>query len=153
MIYCQKKFFTQDPVYNSILVQMLIIRILKKGNKNIAQKIVYKALNSIKEQTGKKPITILEQAILNSMPLVELKNKRIGNSIYKIPLELRSIKKISLGLKWIIDSSKNKKGHAFYFKLAQEILDCFNNQGSTIRKKQEMHQIAHKNKTFSYSSI
>ena len=146
----KKRLIPSDPLYNSILVNMLIARILKNGKKNLAQKIAYKALNIIKDKCSSNPLYILETAVRNATPLVEVKARKIGGSTYQVPLEVRAYRGTNLALRWIIQFAKSKYGKNMSIKLASEIMDAANNTGKTIRKRDETHKMAEANKAFAY---
>jgi len=145
-----KKFITPDPIYQSKLISMLTVRILKHGKKGLAQKIIYKALDIIEEKTSNNPLEILEQAIRNSTPLVEVKARRVGGSTYQVPIEVRAYRGTNLALKWLTKFSKERSGKNMSIKLANEIIDASNDIGNTIRKREETHRMAEANKAFAH---
>nr|YP_009732068.1 30S ribosomal protein S7 [Gracilaria edulis]QHS70555.1 30S ribosomal protein S7 [Gracilaria edulis]UAD85659.1 ribosomal protein S7 [Gracilaria edulis] len=146
----KKKAINKDPVYNSKLINMLTIRILKSGKKGLAYKIVYQALDIISKKTSNDPLQILEKAIRNATPIVEVKSRRIGGSTYQVPMEVRAHRGTNLALRWITKFSKGRSGKSMAFKLANEIIDASNENGSTIRKREETHRMAEANKAFSH---
>ena len=139
-----------DPIYNSKLISMLTVRILKNGKKNLAQKIIYEALEIIKEKTQNDPLEILEKAIRNATPLVEVKARRIGGSTYQVPMEVRAYRGTNLALKWISKFANSRNGNNMAIKLANEIIDSSKENGQTIRKKEETHRMAEANKAFAH---
>nr|YP_009369919.1 30S ribosomal protein S7 [Boldia erythrosiphon]ARO90607.1 30S ribosomal protein S7 [Boldia erythrosiphon] len=146
----KKRLCSPDSLYNSRLVNMLIARVLQRGKKNLAQRIVYKALDMIKDKKSAPPLDLLEKAIRNTTPLVEVKARRVGGSTYQVPMEVRSYRGTNLSLRWIIKFSRERLGKNMALKLANEIIDAANNTGSTIRKKEEMHRMAEANKAFAH---
>nr|YP_009511733.1 ribosomal protein S7 [Melanthalia intermedia]AXI97610.1 ribosomal protein S7 [Melanthalia intermedia] len=146
----KKRLTNPDPKYNSKLVSMLTVRILKNGKKELAYKIVYKALDIINEKTSRDPLQVLEQAIRNSTPLVEVKSRRVGGSTYQVPTEVRAYRGINLALRWVAKFAYSRSGKSMAFKLAHEILDASNESGSTIRKREETHRMAEANKAFAH---
>nr|YP_010199050.1 ribosomal protein S7 [Hydropuntia urvillei]UAD88499.1 ribosomal protein S7 [Hydropuntia urvillei] len=146
----KKRLITKDPVYNSKLINMLTVRILKSGKKGLAYKIVYQALDIIHKKTSNDPLKTLEKAIHNATPIVEVKSRRIGGSTYQVPMEVRAYRGTNLALRWITKFSKIRSGNSMAFKLAHEIIDASNESGSTIRKKEETHRMAEANKAFSH---
>jgi small subunit ribosomal protein S7 len=139
-----------DPIYNSRLVTLLIIRVLQSGKKSVAQKIVYNALEIISEKTQENPVGVLEKAVKNVAPQVEVKARRVGGSTYQVPLEIRAFRGINIGLKWIIEFAKGRSGRGMSLKLANEILDATKDTGGAIRRKEQTHKMAEANKAFAH---
>jgi len=146
----KKRIIIPDPLYNSRLVSMLTMRILKSGKKSLAQKIIYKSLDIIKEKTSIDPLEILEKAIRNATPLVEVKARRVGGSTYQVPMEIRAYRGTNLALRWLTQFAKKRSGKNMSIKLANEIVDTANDQGNTIRKREETHRMAEANKAFAH---
>nr|QCI08940.1 ribosomal protein S7 [Wrangelia sp.] len=146
----KKRNIYPDPVYNSKLISMLTVRILKDGKKNIAQKIIYDALEIIQNKTSNDPISILEKAIRNTTPLVEVKARRIGGSTYQVPMEVRAYRGTNLALRWITKFSIARSGNKMSLKLANEIIDAANENGNSIKKREETHKMAEANKAFAH---
>lgn len=139
-----------DPIYDSKLVSMLIAKILKNGKKRIADTIVYNTLELIKEKSECNPLQILEKAIRNATPLVEVRARRVGGSTYQVPIEIRAYRGTSLALRWITKFARAKSGNSMVIKLTNEILDAANENGNAIRKKEETHKMAEANKAFAH---
>jgi small subunit ribosomal protein S7 len=148
----KKKFPELDPIYNSYLVNLLILRILKSGKKNLAQRIVYKTFDIIKAKTNKNPLYIFEKSVKNATPLIEVKTKRIGGSTQQIPNRIHKFKAVTLALRWIIKYAKERSGKTMSMKLAFEIMDSFNRLGNTFKRKEEVHRIAKANKSFVHNN-
>jgi small subunit ribosomal protein S7 len=146
----KKRLALPDPIYNSRLVTMLTVRILQEGKKNLAQRIIYDALELIKEKTGEEPLQILETAIRKVTPLVEVKAKRIGGSTYQVPMEVRAFRGTNLALRWITKFSRERSGKNMSIKLANELMDSANETGNSIRKREETHRMAEANKAFAH---
>ena len=146
----KKRLALPDPIYNSRLVKMLTVRILQKGKKNLAQRIIDDALEWIKEKTGEEPLQILETAIRKVTPLVEVKAKRIGGSTYQVPMEVRAFRGTNLALRWITKFSRERSGKNMSIKLANELMDSANETGNSIRKREETHRMAEANKAFAH---
>nr|YP_009332649.1 ribosomal protein S7 [Membranoptera weeksiae]YP_009332869.1 ribosomal protein S7 [Membranoptera tenuis]AHZ94663.1 ribosomal protein S7 [Membranoptera weeksiae]AKL79125.1 ribosomal protein S7 [Membranoptera tenuis] len=146
----KKRPIKPDPIYNSKLISMLTVRILKSGKKGLAQKIIYQALDIIKNKTQKDPLEILEKAIRNATPLVEVKARRIGGSTYQVPMEVRAYRGTNLALRWMTKFANIRTGTSMATKLASEIIDSSNENGNTIRKKEETHRMAEANKAFAH---
>jgi small subunit ribosomal protein S7 len=139
-----------DTKYGSIIVSKLINASMKDGKKSTAQKIVYGAFDIIKEQTKKEPLEIFRIAIENASPLLEVKPKRIGGATYQVPMEVKGNRKLSLAMKWMITSAKDKKGKAMKFKLADELIEASENKGNSVRKKENVHKMAEANRAFAH---
>lgn len=146
----KKHIIAPDQVYNDVVVSQFINKVMKSGRKTIAQKIVYGAFDIIKEQTKKEPIEIFRLAIENASPMLEVKPKRVGGATYQVPMEVRGERKLALAFKWILDGARAKKGKPMVEKLAQELIDCTNNQGNAIKKKNDTHRMAEANKAFAH---
>ena len=146
----KKHKITPDSIYEDVQVSQLINKIMRGGKKTTAQKIVYGAFEDIKEKTKKDPLEVFKQAVENASPLLEVKPKRIGGATYQVPMEVRQERKIFLALKWIIDGARAVKGKAMREKLAQEIVNVSNNEGSAMKKKNDMHRMAEANKAFAF---
>lgn len=146
----KKRTIYPDPIYNSKLISMLTVRILKNGKKGLAQKIIYEALEIIKAKTSNDPLETLEQAIRNTTPLVEVKARRVGGSTYQVPMEVRAYRGTNLALRWINKFAIARSGISMATKLANEIIDASNENGNSIRKKEETHRMAEANKAFAH---
>nr|YP_009392956.1 ribosomal protein S7 [Caloglossa intermedia]ARW61518.1 ribosomal protein S7 [Caloglossa intermedia] len=146
----KKRTLFSDPIYNSKIITMLTARLLKNGKKGLAQKIIYRSLEIIEEKTKNDSMEILEKAIRNATPLVEVKARRIGGSTYQVPVEVRAYRGTSLALKWLTKFAVNRTGKNISVKLANEIIDSSRETGNTIRKKEETHRMAEANKAFAH---
>nr|WGH12814.1 ribosomal protein S7 [Echinothamnion sp.] len=146
----KKRTIYSDPIYNSRLISMLTVRVLKDGKKGLAQKIIYKALEIIKNKTQNEPLETLEKAIRNTTPLVEVKARRIGGSTYQVPMEVRAYRGTNLAIRWITKFSLQRTGKSMSIKLANEIIDAANENGNSIRKREETHKMAEANKAFAH---
>ncbi len=145
-----KRLIVADPQYNSRLATMMLNKLMLSGKKSIAERILYGALDKIREKTGRIPIDVLNNAIRNATPLVEVKARRVGGSTYQVPIEVRSERGTSLALRWMISSARKRPGRSMVDKLANEILDASNEIGNTIRKREETHKMAEANKAFAH---
>ena len=146
----KRRFPTADPVYNSYLVHLMILKILKSGKKTTAQKIIYESFQIIKEKTQDPPLKVFEQAVKNVTPMVKIKAKRVGGSTYQVPTEVKKFRGINLALCWIVQFAKQRSGKTITIKLANEIIDAAKGSGSAIRKKEETHRMAQSNKAFAH---
>ena len=144
----KKRIIFPDSIYDSRLVSMLVHRIMKNGKKALAFKIVYQALCLIGEKTQQDPLQILENAILNVKPLVEVKARRVGGSAYQVPIEVNSERGTVLAIQWILFAARNRSGINIIIKLTNEILDASNQIGGAIKRRIEVHRMAEANKAF-----
>jgi small subunit ribosomal protein S7 len=139
-----------DIRYNDLELSKFINHIMRKGKKTIAQKIVYNAFDIVKEKTKKEPLEVFKTALENAAPLVEVKPKRVGGATYQIPTEVKGDRRITLAMRWIINSAKAKKNKPMAEKLAQEIIDASNNEGNAVKKKNDTHRMAEANRAFAH---
>lgn len=140
-----------DLQYNNRTLGQLINMVMVKGKKSKAQKIVYDALESVKEQTGVQDVlVVLNKAIENVRPLLEVKSRRVGGATYQVPIEVKPERGVVLALRWIRDLARSRKGKSMQQKLAQEIIDAYKNTGSAIKKKEDTHKMAEANKAFAH---
>jgi small subunit ribosomal protein S7 len=139
-----------DPIYNSRLVTLLVSRILQSGKKSLAQKIVYNALEIISKKTEENPVLVLEKAVKNVTPQVEVKARRVGGSTYQVPIEIRAYRGTNISLKWITEFARARSGKSMSIKLSNEILDAAKETGNSVRKKEQTHKMADANKAFAH---
>lgn len=148
-----KRIVDEDPIFRSRLVTKIVNRAMKDGEKSVAEKQIYLALEILKEKTGKEPLEVLTSAIENVKPTMEVHARRIGGAAYQVPQPVRGDRRESLAIRWIILAARaraNKDFHSFGQKLAAELLDAVNNQGAALKKKLDMHRMAEANKAFSH---
>ncbi|MCL6518613.1 MAG: 30S ribosomal protein S7 [Armatimonadetes bacterium] len=146
----RKREIPPDPVYNSTLVQRFINRLFTRGKKSVGEKILYKALDLIQQKTGKNGLEVLEQAVKNVMPVVEVRPRRVGGATYQVPVEVRSDRRLSLAIRWIITFARKRPGYTMIEKLAGEIMDAAANTGASVKKKEDTHRMAEANKAFAH---
>jgi len=145
-----KRDVLADPIYNSKMVTKLINGIMLDGKKGTAQKILYKALDIVKEKTNKDPLEVLNQAFENIKPALELKSRRVGGSSYSVPMEVREDRANALMLRWLIQYAKNRNGRGMAEKLAAEIMDASNGIGGAVKKREDTHKMAEANKAYAH---
>jgi len=146
-----KRQIDPDPVYNSHLVGKFINKIMMGGKKSIARTIVYDAIEKFaKRVKADNPLEAFEQALENAKPTLEVKSRRIGGATYQVPVEISSDRQLSMAIRWIITHSRAKAGRSMEDGLASELTDCFQNQGTTIKKKDDTHRMAEANKAFAH---
>lgn len=146
----KKRITPPDIKYDSVLVNKLIKRVMKKGKEGVARKIVYSALDIAAKRMNKKPLEILEQAVENAGPLMELRSRRVGGANYQIPYPVQGERKITLAIRWMVGFAKKRKGKPMKEKLAEEIVNICNNEGDTIKKRTDTHKMAEANKAFAH---
>jgi len=144
----KKRSVMPDPVYDSRLVELIVRQIMRKGKKSLAYKIMYETMNQIAETTQQEPLVIIEQAIRNATPLVEVKARRVGGSTYQVPLEILPERGTALAIRWVLSACRNRAGRNMASKLTNELLDASKNSGNAIRKRDEVHKMAEANKAF-----
>jgi small subunit ribosomal protein S7 len=145
-----KRDVLPDPIYNSKLVSRLINRLMVDGKRGKASTILYDAFDQIKEETGNDPMEVFEEALKNIMPVLEVKARRVGGSNYQVPVEVRSDRRTTLALRWLVNYSRLRGEHAMEDRLAKEIMDAANNTGAAVRKREEIHRMAEANKAFAH---
>ena len=145
-----KKISIVDSRYKSTIIPKLINSIMYDGKKTIAEKIVYDALEKIKSKTKDEPINIFNDAIKNVRPTVEVRARRVGGATYQVPTEVKSKRSQALALRWLIDASRKRKDKKMSDKIFNEIYDAYQNRGSAIKKKEDMHKMAESNKAFAH---
>jgi small subunit ribosomal protein S7 len=146
----KKHIIAPDRIYNDVMVSQFINKVMKKGKKTLAQKLVYSAFDIIKEKTKKEPLEVFKQAIENASPILAVKPKRIGGATYQVPVEIKGEKRLALAIKWILDGARAKKGKPMSEKLSQELIDAANNAGGAIKKKNDTHRMAEANRAFAH---
>ena len=140
-----------DPLYKSKLLAKFINNVMQDGKKSVARKVVYTAIEKFaKKSNSEDPLSIFEQALENAKPSLEIKSRRIGGATYQVPIEIPTERRTALAMRWIIKNARNKVGRKMAEGLAMELNDCFNNQGSTIKKKDETHRMAEANRAFAH---
>ena len=145
-----KRDVLPDPIYNSKLVSRLINNIMQDGKKGTAQPILYNAFDIIAEKTGREPMEVFEEAIENIMPVLEVKARRIGGANYQVPVEVRPERRITLGLRWLVQYSRSRGEKTMEQRLANEIIDAANNTGASVKKREDTHKMAEANKAFAH---
>jgi len=148
----KKRIISPDSVYNNVLVSQFINQVMRRGEKNMARRIVYQTFNIIKEKTQKEPLEVFEKAIENVSPALEVRPKRIGGATYQVPMEVKAERRITLSLRWLIQAAKIKKGKSMKDKLAEEIIAASQNTGWAVKKKEDTQKMAEANRAFAHFS-
>ena len=145
-----KRDVLADPMYNSKLVTKLINRLMIDGKKGIAQTILYDALEIVKEKTESEQLEVLDKALANIKPALEVKSRRVGGANYQVPVEVRPDRSQALGLRWLVQYSRLRGGHSMAENLANEIVDASNGVGAAVKKREDTHRMAEANKAFAH---
>lgn len=145
-----KRDVLPDPIYNSKLVTKLINKIMIDGKRGTAQKILYSAFDIVSEKSGRNAIEVFDEALNNIMPVLEVRARRVGGSNYQVPIEVRADRRITLGLRWLVNYSRLRGEKTMEQRLANEILDAANNSGSAVKKREDTHKMAEANKAFAH---
>jgi len=144
----ERRAIAPDPKYNSVTLARFINKIMERGKKSVAQKIVYEALEEAERQEHKPALDIFEQAIRNCTPVLEVKPRRVGGATYQVPVEIRGDRRVTLAMRWLIQSARSRKGQPMRRRLATEITEAFKGTGTTVKKKEDTHRMAEANKAF-----
>lgn len=139
-----------DPVYGSPEVQKFINTILRRGKKSVAEKIVYRSFEIIRERTRQDPLEVFQQAVENVKPVVEVKSRRVGGQNYQVPVEVRPERRTSLAFRWIAQYARTRSGKSMEEKLAAELMEAARNEGNAVKKKLDTHRMADANKAFAH---
>ena len=143
-----KRTIDPDAKFNSVLVQTLINKVMHNGKKSTAERIVYQAMDQVAERTKEDPRQVVEQAIRNTMPILEVRPRRVGGATYQIPLEVRPARQVSLAMRWLLIAARARSGRPMAERLSAELLDAYREQGSAIKKREDTHRMAEANKAF-----
>jgi len=139
-----------DSKYNSELVARFINRLMQRGKKSLAARLLYNALDIVEERTHKNPLEVFHQAIENATPMLEVRSRRVGGATYQIPIEVRPDRRTSLAIRWLIQTAQGRKGKPMAEKLADELMDAARNTGATVKKKEDTHKMAEANRAFAH---
>ncbi len=145
-----RRLIVPDAVYNSELISRFINKMMHGGKKSIAEGIFYRALDLINKRTSKDPLEVLEVAMRNVIPAVEVRPRRVGGATYQVPMEVRAVRKLDLGMRWIISNARKRGGKTMSEKLAGELMDAANNSGASVKKRDDTHRMAEANKAFAH---
>lgn len=146
----EKREVVPDARFSSVIVSSFINRIMGRGKKSTATTLVYDSMDLIAERTGKNPMEVLDQAVKNVGPSMEVRPRRVGGATYQVPMDVAPLRRFTLAMRWIIDASRARSGKTFSEKFASEVMDAASNQGAAIRKRDETHKMAEANRAFSH---
>jgi small subunit ribosomal protein S7 len=139
-----------DPIYQSVLVTQITNKILLKGKKGAARRIVYTAMDIVEQRTGSEPLPILKRAIDNVRPTLEVRSRRVGGSTYQVPVEVRPRRAQTLAVRWLVDFARKRRESTMSERLANEILDAANRSGAAVKRREDVHKMAESNKAFAH---
>mgnify|MGYP001363809617 FL=1 len=145
-----KREVLPDPIYNSTRLTKLINQVMLDGKKGTAQKICYGAFDIIKEKMGLDPLEVFEKAMENIMPVLEVKSRRVGGATYQVPVEVRPERRQTLGIRWLVDYSRNRSERTMKQRLAAELMDAYNGTGGAVKKREDTHKMAEANRAFAH---
>ncbi|MEI7772908.1 MAG: 30S ribosomal protein S7 [Chloroflexales bacterium] len=145
-----KRVIIADARYESLLVQKFINKVMERGKKSTAERIVYNAMDIAADKLKKSPLEIFEQALRNASPSIEVKPKRVGGATYQVPIEVKSERRYALAMRWLLISARGRSGRPMAERLATEIMDAYNNTGSTIKRREDVHKMAEANRAFAH---
>jgi small subunit ribosomal protein S7 len=146
----KKRELQPDPVYGSKLLARFINRLIVCGKKSLAEKIVYEALRVIEEKTNRNGLEVFEQAIKNVMPAIEVRPRRVGGATYQVPVEVRSDRRVSLAIRWMVTYARKRAGRTMVDRLVGELTDAANNTGASVKKREDGYRMAEANKAFAH---
>ena len=139
-----------DPIHKSVLVTQIVNKVLQRGKRGTAERIVYSALDIVEQKTGGAPVDALKRAIDNIRPQLEVKSRRVGGATYQVPVEVRPRRANTLAVRWLVDFSRDRRERTMAERLANEILDASNGIGAAVKRKEDMHKMAESNKAFAH---
>ncbi len=145
-----KREILADPLYNSQLVTKFVNVVMRDGKKSVAERILYDALDTIREKSGDDPMKVFKKAVENVKPAVEVKSRRVGGSTYQVPVEVRPGRKLALSMRWLIQSAERRGEKTMRQKLAAELMEAAENRGGAIKKKEDTHRMAEANKAYAH---
>lgn len=146
----EKRLPEPDHKYNSKLVSGFVNKLMKDGKKTLSARLLYQAMDMIEAKTGKPGIEVFEQAVKNATPMVEVRPRRVGGATYQVPIEVRSDRRQSLAIRWLVANARSRSGKSMVEKLAGELMDASTNQGATIKKREDTHRMAEANRAFAH---
>jgi small subunit ribosomal protein S7 len=139
-----------DPIYRSVVVTQLVNKILQRGKRSLAERIVYDSLDIVQEKTSSEPIAALKRAVDNVRPQLEVKSRRVGGATYQVPVEVRPRRANTLAIRWMVGYARQRRERTMAERLANEILDASNGIGASVKRREDMHKMAESNKAFAH---
>jgi small subunit ribosomal protein S7 len=139
-----------DPKYGNLMLARFINMVMKSGKKSVAERIIYGALDQIQERGSSDPVELLDKALENIRPVVEVKSRRVGGATYQVPVEVRPARRNTLAMRWVIDAARKRSEKSMALRLAGELMDAAESRGSAVKKKEDTHRMAEANKAFAH---
>ncbi len=149
----EKREIFPDARYNSVVVETMVHHIMRRGKKSVSRRLVYDALETVQQKTGRPALDVLDQALKNVGPIMEVRPRRVGGATYQVPMEVPADRRLALAMRWIISAARSRTGRSFPEKLSGELLDAAGNQGAAVRKREETHKMAEANRAFSHYRV
>ena len=145
-----KRAVIPDPKYGNVTLSKFINMIMRDGKKSIAENVIYGALNSIEEKKKSAPVEVLDKALENVQPMVEVKSRRVGGATYQVPVEVRADRRTALAMRWLVEAARKRSEKSMGARLAAEIMEASDNRGSAVKKREDTHKMAEANKAFAH---
>ena len=145
-----RRELSPDPIYRSVVVTQVVNKVLQRGKRSTAERIVYDALGIVEQKTGAEPVAALKRAVENVKPALEVKSRRVGGATYQVPVEVRTERRQALAIRWIITAARNRNEKTMVERLSGELLDAANNRGTAVKKREDTHKMAEANRAFSH---
>ncbi|MCW5601668.1 30S ribosomal protein S7 [Nitrosomonas sp.] len=145
-----KREILPDPKYHNVEVAKFVNVLMTRGKKSVAERIIYGAMQQIEKKTGKDPVEIFTQALANIRPIVEVKSRRVGGANYQVPVEVRSVRRSALAMRWLRDAARKRSEKSMDIRLAGELIEASEGRGGAMKKREEVHRMAESNKAFSH---
>ncbi|UCC57114.1 MAG: 30S ribosomal protein S7 [Gammaproteobacteria bacterium] len=139
-----------DPKYGNEMLTKFVNMVMRSGKKSVAEKIIYGALDQISDRTKQDPLEVLDKALDNVRPMVEVKSRRVGGATYQVPIEVRAVRRTTLAMRWVLDAARGRSEKSMPLRLAGELLDAAENRGGAVKKREDTHRMADANKAFSH---
>ena len=146
----EKREIEPDPVYNDVVINRIINKFMLAGKKSLAESVVYEALEWLAEETDEDALSAVRESLDNVKPALEVRSRRVGGSNYQVPVEVDEDRKLSLALRWLVEATRARNERRMTERLANELLDAYNNSGGAVRKKEEVHRMAEANRAFAH---
>ena len=145
-----RRELTPDPVYDSVLVTQFVNKILQRGKRATAERIMYDALNTVADKTGGEPLSVLKRAVDNTRPQLEVRSRRVGGATYQVPVEVRPRRANTLAVRWLVNNARRRRERSMAERMANEILDASNAIGASVKQREDLHKMADANKAFQH---
>jgi len=146
----ERREILPDPKFGNLLLARFINMVMKSGKKSVAERIIYGALDQIQERGSNDPVEVLDKALENIRPTVEVKSRRVGGATYQVPVEVRAMRRTTLAMRWVIDAARNRSEKSMALRLAGELMDASESRGAAVKRKEDTHRMAEANKAFAH---